>query len=452
MQELENKWHEVLDIIEREVTAVSYDLWFRDLKPFELNGDTVTLEAVSSNAKAQIVKNHTNLLNFAISKINPQVKNFVIIDQEEKSDYLKNKKIEVKEEKPVKPVNNQFNNKYTFENFVVGKSNQFVYAAAHAIAEAPGTKFNPFFIYGGVGLGKTHILHAIGNYISENEPNLNVCYVTSEKFTNDYIEGLFSGEEKVKNLKFREKYRNVDVLMIDDIQFLGNKNSTQEEFFHTFNDLYQANKQIIIAGDRPPKELNGLEERLISRFSSGLIQDIQAPEYETRLAILKKKVDLERYQITEEALNLIAERIDTNIRELEGFLQKVCFYSGLLGKKEASVDDVYEALKETNESNKKISPETIINCVCKYFNIKREDIVSKKKTKEIVEPRQICMYLITELLSDLPLVSIGELFNGRDHTTVIHARDKIAFNQKVSHELKTQISDLKTLILENKNF
>lgn len=452
MEELNSRWKEVLDIIEREVTAVSFDIWFRNLKPYSINGDLITLEAVSTSAKAQISKNYSNLLIFAINKVFPYIKNFDIIDQEERQVIETNQP--TKKEKEVennKQINNPFNKKYTFDNFIVGKSNQIVYAAAKAVAEDLGTKFNPFFIYGGVGLGKTHILHAIGNYCIENYPSLKVCYVTSEKFTNDYITSM-SGGGKELNLNFREKYRSVDVLMIDDIQFLGNKQSTQEEFFHTFNDLYQENKQIIIASDRSPKELTGLTDRLISRFQCGLIQDIQAPDFETRLAILRKKAELEHYKITEEALYVIAEKIDSNIRELEGFLQKVCFYSQLLGKEEATVNDLQDALKEVVEQNKKIEPDTIINCVCKYYNIKKEDIIGKKKTKEIVEPRQMCMFLMTEILSDLPLVSVGEIFGGRDHTTVIHARDKIASKIRFDNDLKTQVNDLKTLISENNSF
>lgn len=447
MEKLKEKWSEVLDIIEREVTAVSFDIWFKDLKPFDVSGDLITLEAVSTSAKAQITKNYSNLLIYAINKIFPDIKNFDIIDQEEKTNFEKNRHIEQKEE--VKVVReNPFNKKYTFDNFVVGKSNQFVYAAAKRVAEDLGTKFNPFFIYGGVGLGKTHILHAIGNYCIENYPSLNVCYVTSNKFTNDYITSLTSGGKEL-NLNFREKYRNVDVLMIDDIQFLENKQSTQEEFFHTFNDLYQANKQIVIASDRNPKELTGLTDRLISRFQSGLIQDIQSPDFETRLAILRKKAQLEHYKITEEALVMIAEKVDSNIRELEGFLQKVCFYSQLLGKDETTASDVTDSLKEVVEQNKKTEPDTILSCICKYYNIKKEDLIGKKKTKEIVEPRQIAMYLMTEILPDIPLVSIGEIFGGRDHTTVIHARDKITENLKINSELKTTINDLKTLISDN---
>lgn len=447
MDKLKEKWSEVLDIIEREVTAVSFDIWFKNLKPFDVSGDLITLEAVSTSAKAQITKNYSNLLIYAINKIFPDIKNFDIIDQEEKTNFEKNRHIEQKEE-PKIVRENPFNKKYTFDNFVVGKSNQFVYAAAKRVAEDLGVKFNPFFIYGGVGLGKTHILHAIGNYCIENYPSLNVCYVTSNKFTNDYITSLTSGGKEL-NLNFREKYRNVDVLMIDDIQFLENKQSTQEEFFHTFNDLYQANKQIIIASDRNPKELTGLTDRLISRFQSGLIQDIQSPDFETRLAILRKKAQLEHYKISEEALVMIAEKIDSNIRELEGFLQKVCFYSQLLGKDETTASDVTDSLKEVVEQNKKTEPDTILSCICKYYNIKKDDLIGKKKTKEIVEPRQIAMYLMTEILPDLPLVSIGEIFGGRDHTTVIHARDKITENLKINSDLKTQINDLKTLINDN---
>ena len=346
---------------------------------------------------------------------------------------------------------NSFNPKYTFDNFVVGKCNQIVYAAAHSVAENPGKRFNPLFIYGGVGLGKTHLLHAIGNYIASENPDLKIKYVTCEQFTNDYINSLHGSAKELNINKFREKYRLTDVLMVDDIQFISNKNETQEEFFHTFNDLFQNNKQIIIASDRPPKDIATLSDRLKSRFASGFIQDMQIPDFETRVAILRKKAQLEKYSIDDEVINFIAEKVDTNIREMEGLLTKVYFFATLLGKKTATLEEAKEAFKEDlDEKRDDLSPETIINAVCKYFSVSKADLVGKKKNKEIVEPRMIAIYLTCELL-DLPLVVIGKTFGGRDHTTIIHAREKITEQIKENGKIKSLVGAVKEIINNDNN-
>lgn len=443
--DLKKQWEEILDIIESEVTAVSFDLWLKTLEPLDIIDNKLILLASSTTAKNQLLKLHKDKLNSAIERILDGVDEFVAIAPDEKEEFFKNLNIEKNNIKQKENKKSLFNEKYSFDNFVVGKSNQFVYAAARSVAEEPGIKYNPLFFYGGVGLGKTHLLHAIGNYLTKTRPELNIVYVTCEKFTNDYIESLRSGKDNSLQA-FRGKYRNVDVLMIDDIQFISNKTGTQEEFFHTFNDLYQNNKQIIISSDRPPKEIATLEDRLRSRFTSGLIQDIQQPDFETRLAILQKKAQIEKYNIDNEVLSFIAEKIDTNIRELEGMLSKVVFYASLLGKPSATMNEAMEAMKDhIDNSKEKITADKIINVVCNYYNIKKEDLVGKKKNKEIVEPRQICMYLISEIL-ELPLASIGSLFGGRDHTTVIHARDKVGSLIKTNYNLKTSINDLKAMI------
>ena len=443
--DLKKQWEEILDIIESEVTAVSFDLWLKTLEPLDIIDNKLILLASSTTAKNQLLKLHKDKLNSAIERILDGVDEFVAIAPDEKEEFFKNLNIEKNNIKQKENKKSLFNEKYSFDNFVVGKSNQFVYAAARSVAEEPGIKYNPLFFYGGVGLGKTHLLHAIGNYLTKTRPELNIVYVTCEKFTNDYIESLRSGKDNSLQA-FRGKYRNVDVLMIDDIQFISNKTGTQEEFFHTFNDLYQNNKQIIISSDRPPKEIATLEDRLRSRFTSGLIQDIQQPDFETRLAILQKKAQIEKYNIDNEVLSFIAEKIDTDIRELEGMLSKVVFYASLLGKPSATMNEAMEAMKDhIDNSKEKITADKIINVVCNYYNIKKEDLVGKKKNKEIVEPRQICMYLISEIL-ELPLASIGSLFGGRDHTTVIHARDKVSSLIKTNYNLKTTITDLKAMI------
>ena len=448
MQELQIMWERVLSKLEMMTTAVSFDLWIRPLEVLEFKDyNTLILVASSTTAKNQLLKNHKIQLQNAINEVFNDNINFEILDQNEKDEYIKtntpakNQKVEEEGNK----TNSNFNEKYTFDNFVVGKSNQFVYAAAKSVAENPGQKFNPLFIYGGVGLGKTHLLHAIGNYIKSAYPDKKIMYATCEKFTNDYIESLRANKD-MANFEFREKYRNLDVLMIDDIQFISNKTSTQEEFFHTFNDLYQRQKQIIIASDRPPKEIATLEERLRSRFTSGLIQDIQTPDFETRVAILRKKAQQEKYSIDDEVINFIAEKIDTNIREMEGILSKVFFFATLLGKKSATLEEAYEAMKENMDEIKEgLSPDMVIDTVCKYFNISKNDIVGKKKNKEIVEPRMICIYLICELL-DLPLVVIGKKFGDRDHTTIMHARDKITEQIKTNNKIKVYITDIKDLL------
>ena len=341
-----------------------------------------------------------------------------------------------------------FDPKYTFDNFVVGKCNQIVYAAAHSVAENPGKRFNPLFIYGASGLGKTHLLHAIGNYIASERPNLKLKYVTCEQFTNDYINSLHGSAKELNINKFREEYRFADVLMVDDIQFISNKNETQEEFFHTFNDLFQNNKQIIIASDRPPKEIATLSDRLKSRFASGFIQDMQVPDFETRVAILRKKAQLEKFIIDDDVINFIAEKVDTNIREMEGLLSKVYFLATLLGKPSATIEEAREAFKEDlDEKREGLNPDIIIDAVCKYFSVSKAEIVGKKKNKEIVEPRMIAIYLTCEML-DLPLVVIGKVFGGRDHTTIVHARDKIGEQVKENGKIKSFVSAVKEIINE----
>ncbi len=450
MDQIISNWQTLIDALEKEFPAVSFDLWVRPLKPLLFKNGNITIEAPNAAAKTFIIKNYLNVFDNTLKEVfGDEYQSFKLLDTEEAIDFKNNIKEDSNETlkhlvnlEPIKE-QSEFNKKYTFDGFVVGNCNQFVYAASRAVAENPGTKFNPLFIYGGVGLGKTHLLHAIGNEIEKNNPNKIVCYVTCEKFTNDYIESLRTNQIN----KFRNKYRNVDILLIDDIQFLVKKLSTQEEFFHTFNDLYQYNKQIVLTSDRNPKELTELEDRLKSRFQSGLIQDLQSPDYETRLAILEKKVEIEQYKVNHDALVLIAERVDTNIRELEGILQKVCFHSTLMSKTEADVLDVMDSLNEKIETDKSaLTLDKICEIVADYYNISLDNLKSKKRSKEFVEPRQMAIYLICEFLPDVPLASIGMFFNGRDHTTIIHSRDKVEQNIKAYTKIKNQFNDLKTII------
>src|SRR5574344_741387 len=328
MQNMKESWNQVLDTLSNQVTTVTFDLWIKTLEPLMIKDNCLILLSNSETAKKRASELCSGELKLAIADSFEDVSSFKIISPEEKDNFVSDLDTQntIVPDRQIEQF--AFNPKYTFDSFVVGKSNEFVYAASRAVAETPGKKFNPLFIYGGVGLGKTHIMHAIGNYLKSNSPQLKVIYITCEKFTNDYIDSL-RGNGKEKSISaFREKYRNVDVLMVDDIQFISNKTRSQEEFFHTFNDLYQAGKQIVIASDRPPKEIATLSERLVSRFTSGLIQDIQSPDFETRVAILKRKAMEENYNIDEKVFSYLAEKIDTNIRELEGSLAKVHFYAG----------------------------------------------------------------------------------------------------------------------------
>lgn len=447
MHDLNSLWKAVLDKLELTVSNVSFVMWFKPLKVLDfVDNKKLVIATNSTSAKNQILRNYFDKLTSSVKDIFGENIDIEVLDQNEEIEYIKINGEKTKE-KEVDIAKNPFNSKYTFENFVVGKSNQFVYAAARAVAEHPGEKFNPLFIYGGVGLGKTHILHAIGNYIKQYNPNLNVMYVTCEQFANDYIESLGSTAKNKAVLEFRTKYRNLDVLMVDDIQFISKKTSTQEEFFHTFNELYQNNKQIIITSDRPPKDIDTLADRLRSRFTSGLIQDIQQPDLETRIAILRKKCQIEKYVIDDDVIDFIAERINTNIRELEGMLSKVYFLANLSNKHSATMEEALEAFNGQLEEDKNegLSPDDIIDTVCRYFDITRQDIVGKKKSKDVVEPRMIAIYLISEIL-EIPLVSIGKIFGGRDHTTIMHSRDKISDELKTSHKVQSFVSEIKKML------
>lgn len=334
------------------------------------------------------------------------------------------------------------NPKNTFDTFVIGSGNRFAHAASLAVAEAPAKAYNPLFIYGGVGLGKTHLMHAIGHYVLEHNPSAKVVYLSSEKFTNEFINSIRDN----KATEFRNKYRKVDVLLIDDIQFLAGKESTQEEFFHTFNTLHEENKQIVISSDRPPKEIPTLEDRLRSRFEWGLITDITPPDLETRIAILRKKAKAEGLDIPNEVMLYIANQIDSNIRELEGALIRVVAYSSLINK-DINADSSMEALKDIIPSSKPkiITILDIQQTVGEYFNVKLEDFKAKKRTKSVAFPRQIAMYLAREL-TDFSLPKIGEEFGGRDHTTVIHAHEKISNLMQTDVQFQNQMKEINELL------
>ncbi len=452
--DLKEFWKEALKIIETGTSFVTYEVWISSLEPVDISENTLIMVSPTTMAVNVIKNNYLDLIRHAVNKVNSNISDVFIMSASELKEYLKTRVLPGAEAAAAAAPSSSsqqfepplFNPKYTFDNFVVGKSNQLAHAAAKAVADNPGKSYNPLFIYGGSGLGKTHIMHAIGNQILKEKPHLKVNYLTSERFVNELVEAIRVGKEQ-STKQFRNKYRSLDVLMVDDIQFMANKVSTQEEFFHTFNDLYQLGKQIVISSDRAPKFLSELEERLRSRFQWGLIVDIQPPELETRLAILKKKAENENYNVDEKVFHLIAERIDSNIREMEGMLSRITFYASLIGASKVTYDIAVEALKDFLDNKKEVlTIDKIIDAACSYYSISKADMVGKKKNKEIVEPRQVCIYIITEMLN-VPLAAIGSAFGGRDHTTVMHARDKIAELIKTDTNVATAVKDIKDMIL-----
>ena len=394
-----------------EITGIEYDVKFIPDNPSELEKVEEIANAHKKKAAAHTKKND-NLLMIERANLNPR---------------------------------------YTFDTFVVGKNNNFAHAASLAVAESPGEVYNPLFLYGGVGLGKTHLMHSIAHFILEKDPKKKVLYVTSEAFTNELIESLRSGKtgNELPMTAFRDKYRNVDVLLIDDIQFIIGKESTQEEFFHTFNHLHVAGKQIIISSDKPPKDIETLEARLRTRFEWGLIADISAPDYETRMAILKKKIEsdqLERYHIPEDVLQFIATNIKSNIRELEGALTKIVALSKL-NKKEITIELAEEALKDLISPGevKNITPEYIVSMVAEQYEVSPEEIISQKRSRNIARPRQVVMYLCRNMLN-IPLQEVGRALGGRDHTTIMHGVEKITDELKTDPSLQNTIEILKKKI------
>ncbi|MDE7071530.1 MAG: chromosomal replication initiator protein DnaA [Clostridia bacterium] len=448
MEDCKKIWNELLLGISNKISTVSYDMWFNSLQPLTVAYNKLIIVSPLKSTKNTIYNNYRDIILEEIKKLNyTYITDFVIITPDEVSVYESHIQ-ESKEE-----VNNDnidsksfFNSDFVFDKFVVGQSNQVVYAAAKAIAEQPGTLHNPLFIYGGVGLGKTHIMNAIGNEILKKNKKAKIIYCTTEQFVNDYIDSIKNNKDNEQNRRFREKYRNVDILMIDDVQFLAGKTGTQEALFHTFNDLYQFKKQIVLSSDRHPKELTFLEERLQSRFASGLTVDISTPDLETRIAILQKKAFYKNVNLPIEVVYFIAEKIDSNIRELEGALQKVIFYCQLLGKEPNSIDIIKEALKDDIDVTTHIlSMDTIVDATCSYYNVKKQDVIGKKKLKQIVMARQIAIYLIYDMMG-VPLASIGSYFGGKDHTTIMYARDKIEDLIKEDNLINNQVKDIKNMI------
>jgi chromosomal replication initiator protein len=438
--QLKELWEKTLNIIKGELTEVSFNTWIKSAVPISYNNEVIKLGVPNDFTKEILDTRYKDLLINAINLISSKRYNidFCIISEETAEVETKapteiKKTVQVSDE-----MSATLNPKYKFDSFVIGNSNRFAHAASLAVAESPAKAYNPLFIYGGVGLGKTHLMHAIGHYILQNNPKAKVVYVSSEKFTNELINSI----KDDKNVEFRNKYRNVDVLLIDDVQFIAGKERTQEEFFHTFNALHEANKQIILSSDRPPKEIPTLEDRLRSRFEWGLTADIQPPDFETRIAILKKKADVENLTIPNEVMVYIASKIKSNIRELEGALIRIVAYSSLTNR-EVSVDLASEALKDiiSNKQTKHITIELIQDVVASYFNLRIDDFKSQRRTRNVAYPRQISMYLCRKL-TDMSLPKIGEEFGGRDHTTVIHAYEKISESLKSDEVLQNTINEI----------
>lgn len=446
MEDCNKIWNVLLLEISNKISTVSYDMWFNSLEPLTIAHNKLILVAKLKSTKNTINSNYRNIILDEIKKLNSYVDDFILITPEEIPVY-ENQLQEDKKEKETVENYSFFDNNFTFDKFVVGQSNQIVYVAANAVAKQPGTLHNPLFIYGGVGLGKTHIMHAIGNEILKHNKKAKILYCTTEQFVNDFIDSIRNNKDNnEQNRKFREKYRNVDILMLDDIQFLAGKTGTQEALFHTFNDLYQYKKQIVLSSDRHPKELTFLEERLQSRFASGLTVDISTPDLETRIAILQKKAFFKNVNLPIEVVYFIAERFDSNIRELEGALQKVIFYCQLVGKEPDNIEIIKEALKDDIDVTTHIlSIDTIVDATCSYYNVKKQEIIGKKKLKQIAYARQVAIYLINDMLG-VPLATIGSYFGGRDHTTIIYARDKIEEQSKTDNMLANQIKDIKNMI------
>ena len=456
MDAIKENWDLIKETLknEYEISSISFTTWIEPLKYYETVDDVIYIIIPSDQGMS---------LNYISSKYSKcfQVTITEMFDHNYTVSFVLEKDIDKKKveegnqdnsthSNPFKNINNisyensHLNPDYTFETFVVGSNNNFAHTASLAVAEEPGEHYNPLYLYGGPGLGKTHLMHSIGHFILDQYPNRKVLYVTSEEFTNEVIESIRSGNAASMS-KLRDKYRNVDVLMVDDVQFIIGKESTQEEFFHTFNALHSARKQIVLSSDRPPKEMETLDERFRSRFEWGLIADIQAPDYETRMAILRKKAEIyekEHYEmkIDDEIIKYIATNIKSNIRELEGALNKI-IAAAKLNKVELTLPLAEEALKDViyPDAPQEITPSFIIKVVAEHFGVKPEDITSKKRNSEYVTPRHIVMYICRELLSDYSYKSIATILNKKDHTTIMHGCDAVEDKMKIDVDFKNKV-------------
>ncbi len=444
MEQSKKIWEEALKVLEEESSAVSYETWILPIIPCGIDGNTFILQVENGFFKEMLEKRHLPVIRNAIKFISKKEYDILIVTEEEQRSSNHGKKENSPRPKKENESARNLNPKYVFDSFVVGNSNRMAHAASLAVAESPAQAYNPLFLYGNSGLGKTHLMHSIGHFILDQDPNAKVLYVTTETFMNEMINSIAIN----KTEEFRNKYRNIDVLMVDDIQFLSKKEGTQEEFFHTFNALYESNKQIIISSDRPPKEIKTLEDRLRSRFEWGLIADVQPPDYETRIAILRKKAERDHLTVPDDVNAYIAKNISSNIRELEGALTRIVAYATLTNQ-DISITLAENSLKDIFSENTSapLTTDLIQQVVAEHYNIRVEDIQGSKKPKNIAFPRQVSMYLCRKLL-DISLPKIGESFGGRDHTTVIHAISKIEKQLETDTALQKTILQLEKEIKE----
>jgi len=432
-------WEKTLEEIEGKVGSQAFELWFKPIKLIHIKDQAATLEVPNKFFKEWIEDHYPGLLTEVLEK---RLKRQVLLKYKvfEREEDTAIRKIETKMETRKAKLASRgifLNPKYTFNSFVVGPSNQFAHAASRAVADIPGKTYNPLFIYGGVGLGKTHLMNAIGNLIIDKASEVKLIYMPADQFTNEFI--YSTRNNKVS--EFKEKYRSLDVLLIDDIQFIANKTGTQDELFHTFNALYESQKQIVFSSDRPPKDITPITERLRSRFSMGLIADLQPPDIETKLAILGKKTEMEGIKIPDDVALFLCTRIKSNIRELEGCLIRLGAHSSLSGK-EVSLEMAKDVLKDlVHDEEKPITVDLIQKAVCEYFGIKQQDIKAKKRTKDVALPRQVAMYL-SRLLTDCSLSDIGKNFGGKDHSTVIHACKQVTERKKGDEEFSRKLEYL----------
>lgn len=458
MNIVEEKWEEIIEHlkVEHDLSNVSFNTWIRPLKVYDIIDDTVIILVNSNSSVEYIEKKYLLPLKVCIADITGEEYEIRFLSEDDNVlEELKSNPSEGTVKKRTKSAAEKagLNPKYTFDTFVVGGNNNFAHAASLAVAESPGEVYNPLFLYGGVGLGKTHLMHSVAHFILDKNPKKKVLYVTSETFTNELIEALkmgkTSGNESAIS-KFRDKYRNNDVLLIDDIQFIIGKESTQEEFFHTFNHLHTSGKQIIISSDKPPKDIETLEARLRTRFEWGLIADISAPNYETRMAILQKKIELdqlEKYNIPKDVLKYIAENVKTNIRELEGSLNKLIALYKLNHEGEIDIPLAAEALKDiiSSDNKREVTPELILDIVADHFGITVADLKSNKRNADIAFPRQIAMFLI-RTMTESSLKAVGIILGGKDHSTVKYGIEKIASEEKKDETLNNTINIIRKKI------
>ena len=463
---IDTQWNQICSQLKMEFGETAFDSWLKPLTVGDFSNGVMNICAPTAFMKNWVVTHYSDRINKIWEQQNPNIKKINFIVQTGFSDRrsvdtsllkkisstptpqniygcninsssfglvaganLANDSVKSSNTTNGAPLNPN----YTFENFVVGKTNEFAYAAARKVAESKNVSFNPLFLYSSVGLGKTHLMHSIIWHIKKNDPNRNVIYLTAEQFVYKFVKALRYKDTAA----FKEQFRSVDVLMVDDFQFMGNKGTTQEEFFHTFNELHEAKKQIVISSDKHPREIATLEERLRSRFEWGITADIQPPDYETKMAILKKRAELERLDIDPEVMQYVATNINSNIRELEGALNKIFVFANL-EKKPVTLELAENALKDTIECQKEVTPQLIMDVVAEHYNISVSDIISKKKNKEIANPRQICMYL-SRKYTDYSLQNIGKIMGNRDHTTVIHGHDKINKMLETDETLKSNL-------------